>query len=160
MKNILETLIKKKTDLHKEINNSFISGLREACSEYPEIQGIVLYKLIIDYDQFESGSDQDITYSYNLAFRPKKEYKQLLELAEQFKQDKNLEHACIPLQDLHQRDCSTTKFYNKPKDVATLVRSYKKLNELLEYIFENLSDELEVQLSLQNSLNANFYKLT
>jgi len=158
--NILETLIKKKTDLHKEINSTFITGLKEACQDYPEVQGIILYKVIIDYDAFESGSDQDITYSYSLAFRPKKEYKQLLELAEQFRTDKNLEHACIPLQDLHPSDCSTTKFYSKTKDVITLIRSYKKLAEYIEYIFEELSDDLEVNLSLQNSMNANFYKLT
>lgn len=156
---MLEILIKKKKDLKKEINNSFTTGLREVCSEYPEIQGIVLYKVIVDYDQFESGNDLDITYNYVLAFRPKKEYKQLLELAEAFKLDKGLEHACIPLQDVG-KDVSTTKFYSKTKDVVTLIRSYKKLSELLEYVFVELSDELEVELSLQNSMNANFYKLT
>ena len=147
---ILEELIKKKDALHKQINNSFLAGLKEVVV-YPEIQSIVVYKIA-------QMKDNAADFSYIFAFRPKKENKFLMELAEEFKFNKDLEHACIPL--MPEGMLSTTKTYNTERKVKDLIKKYYKLNKQLNDIFNELSEDLDMQISLDDDFNANIFKLT
>lgn len=135
------------------LQNDFIKSLAIDVNSFSkEIQAIIVYKCIID--DFDS-------VRYSFGFRPKKEYKHLLKLAEQFQHDRNLEHACIPLEYESFSDLSTTKEFPLTKEIAKMIDKHSKLESFLQKTFTELGCYLP--LAVSNSKNnffvANVYKV-
>lgn len=152
---ILDQLVIKKAALDLEIKGNFTKGLQEACRSHPEIQAIVLWRFAIE-------NDDEFGYVNILAFRPKKEMKALMELAENFKFDRDLEYACIPMitPKSATNPLSTTKTFNTERKVKELIKPYQSLNDYLEEIFDLFEEHLDLELSFGDSMTANIFKLT
>lgn len=152
---ILDQLVVKKFALDLEIKGAFLKGLQEACRSHPDIQSIILYRFAVE-DQDDFG------FINILAFRPKKESKALIELAENFKFDRDLEYACIPMivPKSDKKGLSTTKTFNTERKVKEVIKPYQDLNEYLEEVFDLFAEHLDLELSFGDSLNANIFKLT
>lgn len=175
---ILDDLIKTKELYKKQVKTSFIKGLAETINPN-EVQAIVVYKLPhLQKVEMERDCDcvykmgkqlkpnpsvmvnVDNTFDYVFAFRPLKERKDLIELAEAFKKDRDLEYACIPLSLDDTNSFSTTKTFPTEKSVKALIKKYQKINDYLVYVFENLADDLDLEICCDENLVANIFKLT
>lgn len=175
---ILEDLIKTKEQFRKQVKTSFTNGLKEMINPN-EVQAIVVYKLPhLQKVEIERDCDcvykigkqlkpnpsvmvnVDNSYDYIFAFRPLKERKDLMELAEAFKKDRDLEYACIPLSLHDTNSFSTTKTFPTEKSVKALIKKYQRINDYLVEVFDSLADELDLEICCDENLVANIFKLT